>query len=134
MRVRIERANLLKALNHVHRVVERRNTIPILANVLLKAEGDELSLKATDLDMEIVDRVPAAVEQAGASTVPAHMLYDIVRKLPDGAEIALDTRRADDGAESRARALLAADAAGRRFSRPERRRAAASPSRFRPRC
>ena len=91
MRVRIERANLLKALNHVHRVVERRNTIPILANVLLKAEGNELSLKATDLDMEIVDRVPAGVEQGGASTVPAHMLYDIVRKLPEGAEIALDT-------------------------------------------
>ena len=91
MRVRIERANLLKALNHVHRVVERRNTIPILANVLLRAEGSELSLKATDLDMEIVDRVPASVEQGGASTVPAHMLYDIVRKLPDGAEIALDS-------------------------------------------
>ena len=91
MRVRIERANLLKALNHVHRVVERRNTIPILANVLLRAEGDVLALKATDLDMEIVDRVPAAVEQPGASTVPAHMLYDIVRKLPDGAEIGLDT-------------------------------------------
>ena len=91
MKVTIERANLLKALNHVHRVVERRNTIPILANVLLRAEGAELSLKATDLDMEIVDRVPAAVEQPGAATVPAHMLYDIVRKLPDGAEIALDT-------------------------------------------
>jgi DNA polymerase-3 subunit beta len=91
MRVRIERANLLKALNHVHRVVERRNTIPILANVLLRADGSELSLKATDLDMEIVDRVPAAVDQAGASTVPAHMLYDIVRKLPDGSEIELDT-------------------------------------------
>ena len=90
MRVRIERANLLKALNHVHRVVERRNTIPILANVLLRAEGDTLSLKATDLDMEIVDKAAAAIEQAGAVTVPAHMLYDIVRKLPDGAEIALD--------------------------------------------
>ena len=70
MRVRIERANLLKALNHVHRVVERRNTIPILANVLLQAEGDELSLKATDLDMEIVDRVPAAVEQGGREHRP----------------------------------------------------------------
>ena len=91
MKVRIERANLLKALNHVHRVVERRNTIPILANVLLRAEGEEVSLKATDLDMEIVDRVPAVVEQSGASTVPAHMLYDIVRKLPDGAEIGLDS-------------------------------------------
>ncbi len=91
MRVRIERANLLKALNHVHRVVERRNTIPILANVLLNAEGSELSLKATDLDLEIVDKAPAAVEKPGAATVPAHMLYDIVRKLPEGAEIALDT-------------------------------------------
>jgi DNA polymerase-3 subunit beta len=91
MRLRIERANLLKALNHVHRVVERRNTIPILANVLLRAEGDALALKATDLDVEIIDKAAAAVEQPGASTVPAHMLYDIVRKLPDGAEIALDT-------------------------------------------
>lgn len=91
MKVTIERANLLKALNHVHRVVERRNTIPILANVLLRAEGNELSLKATDLDMEIVDRVPAMVEQAGSTTIPAHMFYDIVRKLPDGAEIGLDT-------------------------------------------
>jgi DNA polymerase-3 subunit beta len=83
MRVRIERANLLKALNRVHRVVERRNTIPILANVLLRAEDNLLSLKATDLDVEIVDRAAAAVEQPGASTVPAHMIYDIVRKLPD---------------------------------------------------
>jgi DNA polymerase-3 subunit beta len=91
MKVTIERANILKALNHVHRVVERRNTIPILGNVLLTAEGADLALKATDLDMEIVDAAPAMVEQAGATTVPALMLYDIVRKLPDGAEISLDT-------------------------------------------
>ncbi|MYZ49333.1 DNA polymerase III subunit beta [Propylenella binzhouense] len=91
MKVTIERANLLRALNHVHRVVERRNTIPILANVLLRAENDRLSLKATDLDLEIVDRAPAQVDQPGSTTVPAHMLYDIVRKLPDGAEIQLDT-------------------------------------------
>jgi DNA polymerase-3 subunit beta len=91
MRLRIDRANLLKALNHVHRVVERRNTIPILANVLISAEGGELALKATDLDMEVVDRVPAEIERGGAATVPAHMLYDIVRKLPEGAEISLDS-------------------------------------------
>ncbi len=107
MRVTIERANLLKALNHVHRVVERRNTIPILANVLIRADGNELSLKATDLDMEIVDRVPASVEQAGASTVPAHMLYDIVRKLPDGAEIALDTESGQTMALKAGRARFA---------------------------
>ncbi|TDI58620.1 MAG: DNA polymerase III subunit beta [Alphaproteobacteria bacterium] len=91
MKVTIERANLLNALNHVHRVVERRNTIPILGNVLLKAEGAELALKATDLDMEIADTAPAMIEQPGATTIPALMFYDIVRKLPDGAEISLDT-------------------------------------------
>ena len=62
MRVTIERANLLKSLNHVHRVVERRNTIPILSNVLLKADGSALEMKATDLDLEITEAVPAVVE------------------------------------------------------------------------
>lgn len=89
MRVTIERSNLLKSLGHVHRVVERRNTIPILSNVLLKAEGDELHLKATDLDLEIFEKVPAMVEQSGGTTVPAHMLHDIVRKLQDGSEVML---------------------------------------------
>ncbi len=91
MKVTIERANLLGALNHVHRVVERRNTIPILANVLLRADGGQLQLKATDLDLEITDAAPAKIAQSGAATVPAHLLTDIVRKLPDGAEIELDT-------------------------------------------
>lgn len=91
MRVVLERSNLLKSLNHVHRVVERRNTIPILSNVLLGADGASLQLKATDLDLEVTEATPASVEQAGATTVPAHLLYDIVRKLPDGAEVMLRT-------------------------------------------
>jgi DNA polymerase III subunit beta len=91
MRVTIERSNLLKTLGHVHRVVERRNTIPILSNVLIRAENAELQLKATDLDLEIFEKSPAMVEQAGSTTVPAHMLYDIVRKLPDGSEVMLAT-------------------------------------------
>ena len=89
MRVTLERSNLLKSLNHVQRVVERRNTIPILSNVLLKAEDGNLTLKATDLDLEVTETTPAAIEQTGATTVPAHMLYDIVRKLPDGSEVML---------------------------------------------
>ena len=97
MRVTLERSNLLKSLGHVHRVVERRNTIPILSNVLLRAEGNGLHLKATDLDLEIIETVPAMVEQGGSTTVPAHMLFDIVRKLPDGSEVALDT--AGDGSQ-----------------------------------
>ena len=91
MKVTLERANLLKSLNHVHRVVERRNTIPILSNVLLRAEGGELIFKATDLDLEVLEVAPAMVETGGATTVPAHMLYDIVRKLPDGSEVTLET-------------------------------------------
>jgi DNA polymerase III subunit beta len=91
MKATIERANLLKALTHVHRVVERRTTIPILGNVLITADGGGLTLKATDLDLEIIDRTPAMVEQPGSTTVPAHMFYDIVRKLPEGAEVELET-------------------------------------------
>ncbi len=96
MRITIERSNLLKSLNHVHRVVERRNTIPILSNVLLRAEGAGVEMKATDLDLEITEIVPAQVEQAGATTVPAHLLYEIVRKLSDGSEVLLATN--PDGA------------------------------------
>ena len=91
MRVTLERSNLLKSLNHVHRVVERRNTIPILSNVLLNADGTSLALKATDLDLEVTEATGAQIEQSGATTVPAHLLYDIVRKLPDGAEVMLAT-------------------------------------------
>lgn len=91
MKVTLERTDLLKSLNHVHRVVERRNTIPILSNVLLRCEAGELLLKATDLDLEISERVAAHVEQPGGTTVPAHMIYDIVRKLPEGAQVALET-------------------------------------------
>ena len=90
MRVTIERSAFLRALNHVQSVVERRNTIPILSNVLVQASGAELKLTATDLDIEIVESVAAMVAVGGSTTVPAHMLYDIVRKLPDGAQLELD--------------------------------------------
>ncbi len=90
MKVTLERAALLKSLGHVHRVVERRNTIPILSNVLLQANGSSLFLKATDLDLEITESVSADVAQSGSTTLPAHTLYDIVRKLPDGAQVSLE--------------------------------------------
>src|SRR6266581_2801399 len=90
MKVTVERAQLLKSLGHVHRVVERRNTIPILGNVLVRAENARLSLKATDLDLEVTETLSAEAATAGSTTVPAHMFYDIVRKLPDGAQIVLE--------------------------------------------
>ena len=89
MKISIERAALLKAVAQAQSVVERRNTIPILSNVLIEAEGAQASFRATDLDIEIVDRAPAVVERPGATTVSAVMLHEIVRKLPDGALVAL---------------------------------------------
>ena len=90
MKLTIERANLLKTLSHVQSVVERRTTIPILSNVLLRAEPGVLRLTATDMDMEIVESVSASVATPGAATAPAHVLYEIVRKLPDGAQVEID--------------------------------------------
>jgi DNA polymerase III subunit beta len=90
MKVTIERSVLLKALGHVHRIVERRNTIPILANVLIEAEDGKLALKSTDLDLEASEQAPADVAQSGATTVAAHVIYDIVRKLPEGAQVSLE--------------------------------------------
>ena len=89
MKISIERAVLLKAVAQAQSVVERRNTIPILANVLIEANEGSVTLRATDLDIEVLDRAPAMVERAGATTVSAVLLHDIIRKLPDGALIEL---------------------------------------------
>ncbi|QIK78745.1 DNA polymerase III subunit beta [Sphingomonas piscis] len=90
MKVTIERATLLKSLSHVQSVVERRNTIPILSNVLFDASEDgAIRLMATDLDLQVDESVPANVAQPGATTVSAHTLFDIVRKLPEGSQVEL---------------------------------------------
>ena len=91
MKLTIERATFLKALAHVQSVVERRNTIPILANVLLEGKTGSLTLSATDMDLAINETVPADTAQEGATTAPAHTLYDIVRKLPDGSQVEIET-------------------------------------------
>lgn len=89
MKISIERSTLLKAVAQAQSVVERRNTIPILANVLIEAEGESVQFRATDLDIEVVDKAVAQVERAGATTVSATTLHEIVRKLPDGALVSL---------------------------------------------
>jgi DNA polymerase-3 subunit beta len=108
MKVTVERAELLKSLGHVHRVVERRNTIPILANVLVRAEKSALNLKATDLDLEVIESIAAEVAPGGSTTVPAHMFYEIVRKLPEGSQVVLEA--------SGDRAVLAIRAGRSRFT------------------
>jgi DNA polymerase-3 subunit beta len=93
MKATIERATLLRCLSHVQSVVERRNTIPILSNVLIEAAPDgSVRLLATDLDLQIIETMAAvSVEQAGAITVSAHLLFDIARKLQDGSQVSLET-------------------------------------------
>lgn len=97
MKFSIERQTLLTAVAQAQSVVERRNTIPILANVLIEAEGANVHFRATDLDIEVVDKGAAMVERAGATTVSAVTLHEIVRKLPDGALVTLT----DDGTAGR---------------------------------
>lgn len=87
----INRASLLKPLSHVQSVVERRNTIPILSNILLNGSNGRLSLTATDMDMDIIETVDCNVLQEGIVTVPAHTLYDIIRKLPDGCDVSIES-------------------------------------------
>jgi DNA polymerase-3 subunit beta len=95
MKLSIDRAALLKCIGHVQSVVERRNTIPILSNILITAEDGMVRLSATDLDIEITDSVEAKIERPGALTAPAHTLYEIIRKLPDGADVKLETPSGD---------------------------------------
>ena len=90
MKVTIERAALLKALSHVQSVVERRNTIPIISNVLIEAKDGKLALSATDMDLAMREEVAAEVSKPVATTTSAHTLYDIVRKLPEGAQVQME--------------------------------------------
>lgn len=98
----VERAPLLKSLGHVQSVVEKRGTIPVLSNVKIDAKSDGIWLTATDMDLAVVEKVPATVSKEGATTVPAHTFYDIVRKLPEGAQIEISS--SEDGGKVSIRA------------------------------
>ncbi len=90
MKLKADRATLLKALAHIQSVAEKRNTIPILANAMIEVKDGKLRFTATDMEIAVVEQVAAAVSRDGATTAPASTLYEIVRKLPDGAEVELD--------------------------------------------
>ena len=126
MKATIERATLLRCLSHVQSVVERRNTIPILSNVLIDADADgDLKVMATDLDLQVIEHMSAAsVETAGAVTVSAHLLFDIARKLPEGSQVSLETSDNRMTIKAGPQPLPAADAAARRLPDDRRRRSA----------
>jgi DNA polymerase-3 subunit beta len=90
MKIIIDKSKLLKPLSHIQSVVERKNTIPILSNVIISANDDKLSLSATDMDIDILEKINCNVINSGSVTVTAHILYDIVRKLTDGSEVEIE--------------------------------------------
>jgi DNA polymerase III subunit beta len=89
MRFSLQREVLLKPLAQVVNVVERRQTLPVLANLLARVEGDLLSLTGTDLEVEMVARTRVDDAEAGETTIPARKLFEIVRALPDGSKVTI---------------------------------------------
>ena len=87
MKISIEKSTIFKSLSHMQSIVDKKNTIPILSNILLEATEINLVLSATDMDISINEKIDCSVIETGSVTVPAHTLYDIVRKIPDGSEI-----------------------------------------------
>ena len=87
MKFSAAREAILSPLQAVIGVVERRQTMPILANVLLSARGDELALTATDLEVELVAKAKVSLQQGGEITLPGRKFLDIIRALPDGASV-----------------------------------------------
>lgn len=89
MKLTVEQTPLSKALAKVAGIIEKRNTIPILANVMLRAEDDRLTITGTDLDIEAITTIAARVDVPGATTINAALLSDIAKKTPPGKELAL---------------------------------------------
>ncbi len=87
MRFTLQREAFLKPLAQVVNVVERRQTLPVLANFLVQVQGGQLSLTGTDLEVEMVSRIAVEDAQDGETTIPARKLFEIIRALPDGSRI-----------------------------------------------
>ena len=87
MKITVEKNIIFKSLSHVQSIVEKKNAIPVLSNILIEAKNNSLILSATDMDISITDTLNCNVIEEGSITVPAHTLYDIIRKLSDDNEI-----------------------------------------------
>ena len=89
MEIKANSSDLLKALNHIHGIVEVRHTLPILSNIVLSAENNELSLSSTNLDIFCSDKIDAEIVNSGEISVSAITFFEIVKRLPSGSDVIL---------------------------------------------
>ena len=87
MEFKINSTDLLKALSHIHGIVEVRHTLPILSNIILEAKDDKLILSSTNLDIYCSDKIKAEVLQSGEVSVSAVTFFEIIKRLPSGSEV-----------------------------------------------
>lgn len=95
MEIKANSSDLLKALNHIHGIVEVRHTLPILSNIVLSAENNELSLSSTNLDIFCSDKIDAEIVNSGEISVPAITFFEIVKRLPSGSDVILSMGNED---------------------------------------
>ena len=87
MQFEVAKQLLLKAISSVNGAVEKKNTIPVLQNIKIEVRDDKVVLLATDMDILVTSTFESDMKKSGTTTVPAQMFFDIVRKIPDGANI-----------------------------------------------
>ncbi len=87
MEFKINSTDLLKALSHIHGIVEVRHTLPILSNIILEAKDDKLILSSTNLDIYCSDKIKAEVLKSGEVSVSAATFFEIIKRLPTGSEV-----------------------------------------------
>ncbi len=87
MKFKIRRADFFKTLSHLQGIVDKKNSLPILANILIEAKDNQLTLSSTDMDISIIETINCNIIEDGATTINSQILYDIVRKIDDSSEI-----------------------------------------------
>ena len=87
MKFKISRSNFFKTLSHLQGIVDKKNSLPILANILIEAKDNHLILSSTDMDISIIEKIGCDVFEDGSTTINSQILYDIVRKIDDNSEI-----------------------------------------------
>ncbi len=107
MKFKITRSNFFKTLSHLQGIVDKKNSLPILSNIMIEAKDNKLTLSSTDMDISIIEKIDSNVTENGSTTINSQILYDIVRKIDDSSEIEIIS---NDGK------LLTLRADGSRFS------------------